>query len=58
MDLMNTVFKPYFDKFMVVFIENILIFSKDKDKHITHLRMVLQTLREHQLHDKYEKHEF
>ena len=42
----------------MVFIDNILIYSKDKDEHITHLRMVLQTLREHQLHSKYKKHEF
>jgi len=43
---------------MVVFLDKILIYSKDRDKHITHLRIVLQTLKEHQLHRKYKKHEF
>jgi len=43
---------------MVVFINNILIYSKDRDEHITHLRMVLQTLREHQLRNKYKKRKF
>jgi len=38
--------------------KDILIYSKDKDKHTIHLRTVLQTLREHQLHSKYRKHEF
>jgi len=51
MDLLNRVFKPYLDKFVVVFIDGILIYSKDIDDHATHLRMVSQTLREHQLLD-------
>jgi len=42
----------------VVFIDNILIYSKDRNEHITHLGMVLQTLGEHQLHSKYKKREF
>ena len=46
MDLMNRVFRPYLDKFVVVFIDDILIYSKDRDEHADHLRMVLQTLRE------------
>ena len=46
MDLMNKVFRSFLDKFVVVFIDDILIYSKDKDKHADHLRMVLQTLRE------------
>ena len=45
MDLMNRVFKPYLDKFVVVFINDILIYSKVRDEHANHLRMVLQTLR-------------
>jgi len=58
MDLMNRVFRPYLDKFMVVFIDDILIYSMDIDEHADHLRMVLQTLREHQLYGKLKKCEF
>jgi len=58
MDLMLRVFRPYFSKFEVVFIDNILIYFKDRKEHITHLRTVLQTLREHQLHSKYKKRKF
>jgi len=58
MDPINRVFRPYLDKFVVVFIDNILIYSKDRDEHVDHLRMVLQTLREHQLYDKLKKCEF
>jgi len=49
MDLMNRVFRLYIDKFVVVFMDDILIYSKDRDEHADHLRMVLQTMREHQL---------
>ena len=55
MDLMNRVFKPYLDKFVVVFIDDILIYSKS---HVEHLRIVLQTLRTHQLYAKLSKCEF
>ena len=41
MDLMNRVFKPYLDKFVVVFIDGILIYSKDKEEHANHVRAVL-----------------
>ena len=58
MDLMNRVFRPYLDKFVVVFIDDILIYSKDRDEHADHLRMVLQTLREHQLYGKLKKCKF
>ena len=58
MDLMIRVSKPYLGKFEVAFVDNILIYSKDRNEHITHLRIGLQTLREHQLHSKYRKHEF
>ena len=58
MDLMNRVFRPYRDMFVVIFIDNILIWSKDRDAHITHLRMVLQTLKEYQLRRKYKKCKF
>ena len=57
-DLMNQVFRPYLDKFMVVFIDDILIYSKDEEEHTHHLRIVSQTLREHQLYAKMKKYEF
>jgi len=58
MDLMNRVFRPYLDKFVVVFNDNILVYSRDKDECTTHLKTVLQTLREHQLYGKLKKSEF
>ena len=45
MDLMNRVFAPYLDQFVVVFIDDILIYSKTKEEHAENLRIVLQTLR-------------
>jgi hypothetical protein len=47
---MNKVFMKYLDKFMVVFIDDILIFSKNEEEHDEHLRLVLQKLRENQLY--------
>ncbi|KAK8628792.1 hypothetical protein V6N13_009375 [Hibiscus sabdariffa] len=58
MDLMNRIFKPYLDKFVVVFIDDILIYSHNKDEHAEHLRIVLQTLRDRQLFAKFSKCEF
>ena len=58
MDLMNRVFKPYLDKFVVVFIDDILIYWKSHVEHGEHLRIVLQTLRTHQLYAKLSKCEF
>ena len=58
MDLMNRVFRPYVDQFVVVFIEDILVYSKDLKNHDTHLRVVLETLRKEQLHAKLRKCEF
>ena len=58
MDLMNRVFKPYLDKFVAVFIDDILIYSKSHGEHGEHLRIVLQTLRTHQLYAKLSKCEF
>ena len=58
MDLMNRVFKPYLDKFCGVFIDDILIYSKSHVEHGEHLRIVLQTLRTHQLYAKLSKCEF
>ena len=46
MDLMNRVFHPYLDQFVVVFIDDILVYSKDAQEHEQHLRMVLQIRRE------------
>ncbi|XP_019183732.1 PREDICTED: uncharacterized protein LOC109178608 [Ipomoea nil] len=58
MDLMNRVFRPYLDEFVVVFIDDILIYSKGMDDHERHLRIVLQLLRDHQLYAKLSKCEF
>ena len=58
MDLMNRVFRPYLDKYMVVFIDDILVFSNSNLEHEQHLRVVLQTLRENQLYAKLDKCEF
>jgi len=55
MDLMNRVFRPYLDKFIVVFIDDILIYSKDKEECADNLRTVLQALREHKLYAKLKK---
>ena len=46
---MNSVFMPELDKFVVVFIDDILVYSKNKKEHAEHLRIVLTRLREHQL---------
>jgi hypothetical protein len=53
--LMNSVFMPELDKFVVVFIDNILIYSKNEEEHAQHLRIVLTRLREHQLYAKFSK---
>ncbi|XP_070010066.1 uncharacterized protein [Nicotiana sylvestris] len=58
MDLMNRVFKPFLDRFVIVFIDDILIYSRSQGEHENHLRTVLQTLREHQLYAKFSKCEF
>jgi hypothetical protein len=58
MYLMNKVFMEYQDKFVAVFIDDILVFSKNKEEHEEHLRLVLEKLREHKLHAKFSKCEF
>jgi hypothetical protein len=58
MYLMNKVFMEYLDKFVVVFINDILVFSKTKEEHEVHLRLVLEKLRTHQLYAKFSKCEF
>jgi hypothetical protein len=55
MYLMNKVFMEYLDKFVVVFIDDILIFSKNEEEHVEHLHLVLQKLRENQLYAKLSK---
>ena len=49
MDLINRVFRPYVDQFVVVFIDDILVYSTNVEEHMYHLRTILQTLRENQL---------
>jgi hypothetical protein len=58
MYLMNSVFMPELDKFVVVFIDDILIYSKTEEDHADHLRIVLQRLRDHRLYAKFSKCEF
>ncbi|GJX08885.1 putative reverse transcriptase domain-containing protein [Tanacetum coccineum] len=58
MDLMNRVCKPYLDKFIIVFIDDILIYSKTKEDHEVHLGLVLELLRKEKLYAKFSKCEF
>jgi hypothetical protein len=58
MNWMKKIFMPYLDKFVIVFIDDILIYSKNKEDHAKHLRIALQVLREHQLYAKFSKCEF
>ena len=53
MDLMNGVFKPYLDSFVIVFIDDILIYSRSKEEHEHHLRIVLGILKEKKLYAKF-----
>ncbi|WVZ52529.1 hypothetical protein U9M48_003577 [Paspalum notatum var. saurae] len=58
MYMMNSVFMEYLDKFVVIFIDDILIYSKTEEEHEEHLRLVLQKLREHKLYAKFSKCDF
>jgi hypothetical protein len=58
MYLMNLVFMPELDKFVVVFIDDILVYSKSEEEHAKHLKVVLTRLRDHQLYAKFSKCEF
>ncbi|KAK8918385.1 hypothetical protein KSP39_PZI021868 [Platanthera zijinensis] len=58
MDMMNRVFCDYLDKFIIVFIDDILVYSKTREEHATHLKLTLSTLRQHQLYAKLAKCEF
>ena len=55
MDLMNRVFQCDLDSFIVVFIDDLLVYLKNEDDHMNHLRVVLQVLKENQLFSKYNK---
>ena len=55
MDLMHSVFQPYLDQFVVVFVGDILIYSQSEWENEYHLRIVLQLLRDHQLYAKFSK---
>src|SRR3954467_10200483 len=58
MNLMNKIFMNFLDKFVIVFIDDILIYSKSEEDHELHLRTILKTLRENQLYAKFNKCEF
>ena len=58
MDLMNRVFHLYLDQFVIVFIDDILVYSKNVEEHAFYLKIVIQTLRERQLYAKFLKCEF
>ncbi|GJV64269.1 putative reverse transcriptase domain-containing protein [Tanacetum coccineum] len=58
MDLMNRVCKPYLDKFIIVFIDDILIYSHNKEEHANHLRIILELLKKEKLYAKFSKCDF
>ncbi|GKC51128.1 reverse transcriptase domain-containing protein [Tanacetum coccineum] len=58
MDLMNRVCKPYLDKFIIVFIDDILIYSRNKEEHANHLRIILELLKKDKLYTKFSKCDF
>ena len=58
MDYMNRIFHPYLDSFVVVFIDDILVYSKTREEHEERLRVVLQTLKHNRLHAKLYEYEF
>ncbi|CAL1356475.1 unnamed protein product [Linum trigynum] len=58
MALMNRVLHEYLDKFVIVFIDDILIYSESQEEHERHLRLVLQKLKEEKLYAKFSKYEF
>ncbi|GKB56338.1 putative reverse transcriptase domain-containing protein [Tanacetum coccineum] len=58
MDLMNRVCKPYLDKFVIIFIDDILIYSKTKKEHEEHIKLILELLKKEELYAKFSKCEF
>ena len=57
-NLVNMVFQNYLDAFVIVFIDDIMVYPKNESDHMDHLRVMLQALNEHQLFSKYSKCEF
>ncbi|GKE08657.1 putative reverse transcriptase domain-containing protein [Tanacetum coccineum] len=58
MDLMNRVCKPYLDKFVIVFIDGILIYSKSEEEHSEHFKLILESLKKEELYTKFSKCDF
>jgi hypothetical protein len=58
MNMMNKVFMEFLDKFVIVFINDILVYSKNNEEHERHLRLIMEKLREHKLYAKFSKCEF
>ncbi|GJR16858.1 putative reverse transcriptase domain-containing protein [Tanacetum coccineum] len=58
MDQMNRVCKPYLDKFVIIFIDDILIYSKSKEEHVEHLKLILELLKKEGLYAKFSKCDF
>ncbi|GKA29419.1 reverse transcriptase domain-containing protein [Tanacetum coccineum] len=58
MDLMNRAYKPYLDKFVIVFIDDIFIYSRNKEEHVNHLRIILELLRKEKLYANFSKCDF
>ncbi|GJZ88113.1 putative reverse transcriptase domain-containing protein [Tanacetum coccineum] len=58
MDLMNRVCKPYFDKFLIILIDDILIYSRNKEEYVNHLRIILELLKKEKLYAKFSKCDF
>ena len=58
MRLMHGIFHPFLDNFVLIFIDDILIYSKNQEEHGEHLRIVLEVLRKHQLYTKFNKCDF
>ncbi|GKC61629.1 putative reverse transcriptase domain-containing protein [Tanacetum coccineum] len=58
MDLMKRVCKPYLDKFVIVFIDDMLIYSRNKEEHAEHLRIILELLKKEELYAKHSKCDF
>jgi hypothetical protein len=58
MFLMNSIFNQYMDKFVLVFIDDILVYSKTEEEHEDHIKVVLQNLRQHKLYAIFDKCDF
>jgi hypothetical protein len=58
LDLMNRVCKPYLEKFVIIFIEDILIYSRSQEEHAKHLKLILELLKNEKLYAKFSKCEF